>query len=58
MVNAPSKEQMQSQQRVADYQQREERLKVPQTTAVTSGTSQAPVNDEQLFNQSMLSWKK
>jgi len=58
MVNAPSKEQMQSQQRVADYQQREERMKVPQSTAVTSGTSQAPMNDEQLFNQSMLSWKK
>ena len=58
MVNAPSKEQMQSQQRVADYQQREERMKVPQSTAVTSGTSQAPMNDEQLFNQSMLAWKK
>ena len=58
MVNAPSKEQMQSQQRVADYQQREERMKVPQSTAVTSGTSQAPMSDEQLFNQSMLSWKK
>lgn len=58
MVNAPSKEQMQSQQRVADYQQREERMKVPQSTAVTSGTSQAPMNEEQLFNQSMLAWKK
>ena len=56
--HAPSRDQVQSQQKVADYQQREERLKVPQTTAVTSGTSQAPVNDEQLFNQSMLSWKK
>ena len=58
MMNAPSKEHVQSQQRVTDYQQREERMKVPQSTAVTSGTSQAPMNDEQLFNQSMLSWKK
>ena len=33
-------------------------MKVPQSTTVTSGTSQAPMNDEQLFNQSMLSWKK
>jgi len=56
--HSPTKEQVQSQQRVADYQNREERLKVPQSTAVTSGTSQAPVSDEQLFNQSMLSWKK
>jgi len=56
--HAPSRDQVQSQQKVAEYQQREERLKVPQTTAVTSGTSQAPMNDEQLFNQSMLSWKK
>ena len=38
--------------------EREERMKVPQSTAVTSGTSQAPMSDEQLFNQSMLSWKK
>ena len=58
MAHAPSKEQVQSQQRVADYQNREERMKVPQSTTVASGTSQAPVNDEQLFNQSMLSWKK
>ena len=58
MMNAPAKEQVQSQQRVADYQQREERMKVPQSTAVTSGTPQAPKNDEQLFNESMLSWKK
>ena len=58
MMHAPPKEQVQSQQRVADYQQREERMKVPQSTAVTSGTSQAPKNDEQLFNESMLSWKK
>ena len=58
MMNAPAKEQVQSQQRVADYQQREERMKVPQSTAVTSGTPQAPMNDEQMFNQSMLSWKK
>ena len=58
MAHAPSKEQVQSQQRVADYQNREERMKVPQSTTVASGTSQAPMNDEQLFNQSMLSWKK
>jgi len=58
MVHAPSKEQVQSQQRVADYQQREQRLKVPQSTAVTSGTSQTPMNEEQIFNQGMLSWKK
>lgn len=58
MNHAPSREQMQSQQKVAEYQQREERMKVPQSTAVTSGTSQAPMNDEQLFNQSMLAWKK
>ena len=58
MMNAPSKEQVQSQQKVADYQQREERMKVPQSTAVASGTPQAPKNDEQLFNDSMLSWKK
>jgi len=58
MNHAPSREQMQSQQKVAEYQQREERMKVPQSTAVTSGTSQAPMNDEQLFNQGMLAWKK
>tara|TARA_Y100000768_G_scaffold68675_2_gene48177 strand:+ start:858 stop:1751 length:894 start_codon:yes stop_codon:yes gene_type:complete len=58
MNHAPSREQMQSQQKVAEYQQREERMKVPQSTAVTSGTSQAPMSDEQLFNQSMLAWKK
>lgn len=58
MNHAPSREQMQSQQKVAEYQQREERMKVPQSTAVTSGTSQAPMTDEQLFNQSMLAWKK
>ena len=58
MAHAPSKEQVQSQQRVADYQNREERLKVPQSTAVASGTSQAPMNDEQMFNQGMLGWKK
>ena len=58
MMHAPAKEQVQSQQRVADYQQREERMKVPQSTAVTSGTPQAPKNDEQLFNEAMLSWKK
>ena len=58
MVHAPSKQQVQSQQRVADYQQREQRLKVPQSTAVTSGTSQAPLNDEQIFNKGMLDWKK
>jgi hypothetical protein len=58
MAHAPSKAQVQSQQKVADYQQREERLKVPQSTAVTSGTSQAPLNEEQQFNQGMLSWKK
>lgn len=56
--HAPSRAQVQSQQKVSEYQQREERLKVPQSTAVTSGTSQAPMNDEQSFNQSMLSWKK
>ena len=58
IMNAPPKAQVQSQQRVADYQQREERMKVPQSTAVTSGTPQAPQNDEQMFNQGMLSWKK
>ena len=58
MAHAPSKAQVQSQQKVADYQQREERLKVPQSTTVTSGTSQAPVSEEQQFNQGMLSWKK
>lgn len=58
MMNAPSKQQVQTQQRVAEYQNREERLKVPQSTAVASGTSQAPKNDEQLFNESMLAWKK
>ena len=58
MAHAPSKEQVQSQQRVADYQQREERMKVPQSTAVASGTPQAPISDEQAFNQGMLSWKK
>tara|TARA_R100000353_G_scaffold58535_1_gene46206 strand:- start:2887 stop:3780 length:894 start_codon:yes stop_codon:yes gene_type:complete len=56
--NSPSRQQVQNQQKVAEYQQREERMKVPQSTAVTSGTSQAPLTDEQLFNQSMLSWKK
>ena len=58
MAHAPSKEQVQSQQRVADYQNREERMKVPQSTTVASGTSQAPMNDEQIFNQGMLGWKK
>ena len=58
MQNAPSKEQVQSNQRVAEYQQREERMKVPQSTVVTSGTSQAPMNEEQQFNKSMLDWKK
>jgi hypothetical protein len=58
MAHAPSKEQVQSQQRVADYQQREERMKVPQSTAVASGTPQAPVSEEQAFSQGMLSWKK
>ena len=56
--HSPTKQQVQSQQTVADYQQREQRLKVPQSTAVTSGTSQPPLNEEQSFNQSMLSWKK
>jgi len=58
MAHAPSKEQVQSKQRVSEYQNREERMKVPQSTAVTSGTSQAPMNDEQSFNKSMMDWKK
>mgnify|MGYP003149051871 CR=1 FL=1 len=58
MMNAPNKQAVQTQQRVAEYQNREERMRVPQSTAVASGTPQAPKNDEQLFNEGMLSWKK
>jgi len=58
MAHAPTKEAAASQQRVADAQQREQRMRVPQSTAVASGTSQAPMNDEQMFNQGMMSWKK
>ena len=58
MAHAPAKEAAVAQQRAAEAQQREQRMQVPQSTAVASGTSQAPMSDEQLFNQGMMSWKK
>ncbi len=58
MAHAPAKEAAVAQQRAAEAQQREQRMQVPQSTAVASGTSQAPMNDEQMFNQGMMSWKK
>ena len=58
MAHAPAREAAVAQQRAAEAQQREQRMKVPQSTAVASGTSQAPMSDEQLFNQGMMSWKK
>ena len=57
-AHAPSRQQVQTQQKVTDYQQRAERMNVPRSTAVASGTSQAPMSEEDSFNQSMLSWKK
>ena len=58
MAHAPAREAAVAQQRAAEAQQREQRMQVPQSTAVASGTSQAPMSDEQLFNQGMMSWKK
>ena len=58
MAHAPAKEAAVAQQRAAEAQQREQRMQVPQSTAVASGTSQAPMSDEQMFNQGMMSWKK
>ncbi len=58
MAHAPAREAAVAQQRAAEAQQREQRMQVPQSTAVASGTSQAPMNDEQMFNQGMMSWKK
>ena len=58
MMNAPNKQAVQTQQRVTEYQNREEKMRVPQSTVVASGTPQAPKNDEQIFNDSMMAWKK
>ena len=53
--NAPSPERVATQQRVQDFTQQAQAVKVPTTTVTQPGVQTPPVSDEDLFNQSLLS---
>ena len=55
---APSKQQTEAQQKVQEIQSRKERLQVPQPTAVATGNTPPPMNDEQSFSAGLLNLKK
>tara|TARA_R100001530_G_scaffold1301_3_gene2299 strand:+ start:3101 stop:3964 length:864 start_codon:yes stop_codon:yes gene_type:complete len=53
--NAPSPERVASQQRVQDFTQQAQAVKVPTTAVAQPGVQTPPVSDEDMFNASLLS---
>jgi len=53
--NAPSNQQRQVEQKKQAMQNQNEALKIPTTTTVAPGVSQPQMNDQDLFNQALLS---
>tara|TARA_R100000152_G_C6779415_1_gene211020 strand:+ start:2881 stop:3798 length:918 start_codon:yes stop_codon:yes gene_type:complete len=52
-LHAKDPKQVEAQRRVAEMQNQQERAKIPTTTAVATGRSEAPMNDENAFSQAL-----
>jgi hypothetical protein len=58
LTNAPSPKQVQVNQKMAEYNQQAEALKVPTTTAVQTGMANPEPNDADMFNAALLAHSK
>jgi len=58
LTNAPSPKQVQVNQKMAEYNQQAEALKVPTTTAVQTGMANPEPNDANMFNAALLANSK
>jgi len=58
LTNAPTPKQVQVNQKMAEYNQQAEALKVPTTTAVQTGTAHPEPNDADMFNAALLAHSK